>query len=162
VRAIATLWGLGRVVPAPGSAASALAVAAAILLHGLGGFPLLALATLAVSALAVPAIGAALPEAGGDPPEVVIDEVAGQWLAMCAPSAGFWMAGLAPWNFPWPGWLAAFLLFRLFDIWKPWPVGRAERLPGAAGVLADDLVAGAGAALGVMALAGLWHGMIAP
>ena len=161
MRGLATLWGLGRAVPAPGTAGSAVAVAVALLLHGLGGFPLLALATLAISVLALPAIRAALPAEGADPPEVVIDEVAGQWLAMCAPSAGFWMAGLAPWNFPWPGWLAAFLLFRLFDIWKPWLIRRAERLPGATGVLADDLVAGAAAALCVLALAGLWHGVIA-
>ena len=158
---LATLWGLGARVPAPGSIASALAVAAAVLLHGLGNFPLMAAATVAVTALAVPAIRAALAGGTGDPPEVVIDEVAGQWLVMCAPSAGFWMAGLDPWQFPWPGWLSAFLLFRLFDIAKPWPVSRAERLPGAAGVLADDLVAGALAGASVIALAALWHGAVA-
>jgi phosphatidylglycerophosphatase A len=60
----------------------------------------------------------------------------------------------------WPGWVAAFLLFRLFDIWKPGPVGWADRRQGAWGVMLDDLIAGGFAALGVMALAALAHGLI--
>ena len=52
-------------------------------------------------------------------------------------------------------------MFRLFDIWKPGPVGAAERLHGAAGVMADDLVAGAVAALLVTAAAAVAHGWLA-
>ncbi len=54
--------------------------------------------------------------------------------------------------------LAAFLLFRLFDIWKPFPVRQAERLPGGIGIVADDLLAGVWAAL-VLWLAG-WFNLV--
>lgn len=158
--AIATLFGLGRLKPGPGTWASAAAVAAGVGIHGLGSFPLLALATVAVAGLGWWAVGAALPAfADKDPAEIVIDEVAGQWLTLLAPSFGFWMMGLDSGNFPWPGWLGAFLAFRLFDIWKPWLVGRADRVPGATGVMLDDLVAGVLAAVLVMAAAGLAHGV---
>ena len=70
-----------------------------------------------------------------DPSFVVIDEVAGQWIALLP-------AGLDPVLF-----VAGFLAFRLFDIWKPWPVSWADRdVPGALGVMLDDLIAGAYAA----------------
>lgn len=66
-----------------------------------------------------------------DPGAIVIDEFAGQWIALLA-------VPLTPW-----GMLAAFGLFRLFDIWKPWPVGALERgVRGPFGVMADDLAAG--------------------
>ena len=65
-----------------------------------------------------------------DASEVVIDELAGQWIALL----------VIP--FDWRWWLTAFLLFRLFDIAKPGPVKMAERLPGGIGVMADDVVAG--------------------
>ena len=57
----------------------------------------------------------------------------------------------------WPGWIAAFVLFRLFDIWKPWLAGRADARGDALGVMLDDVVAGVFAALGVIALAALFH-----
>jgi len=67
-----------------------------------------------------------------DPGAIVIDEFAGQWIALLLAPMTFW------------GMLAAFALFRLFDIWKPWPVGALERgVPGAFGVMVDDLAAGA-------------------
>ena len=65
-----------------------------------------------------------------DPSQVVIDEVAGQWVAL----AGL---PLEPVTL-----IAGFALFRLFDIVKPWPVGRLERFPGASGIMLDDLAAG--------------------
>jgi phosphatidylglycerophosphatase A len=61
---------------------------------------------------------------------VVIDEVAGQLLTCLA-------AGVT-----WRGALVAFVLFRLFDIVKPWPTRRFESLPGGLGIMADDLMAG--------------------
>lgn len=78
------------------------------------------------------------PDGHGDPGWVVSDEVAGQAIA-CFPVV---LAGG-----DWRGLLAAFVLFRLLDIFKPGPVGRAERLPGALGILMDDVVAGLLAAL---------------
>ena len=76
---------------------------------------------------------------------MVIDEVIGQWIAL---------AGARSFN--WKSWLAAFALFRLFDIWKPPPVRQLEALPGGFGINADDVMAGAYAAL-VLFLAGRFH-----
>jgi phosphatidylglycerophosphatase A len=72
-----------------------------------------------------------------DPSEVVIDEVAGFLLTM------LWIP------LSWGTLLAGFLLFRLFDIWKPWPANAAERLHGGLGIVLDDLVAGLYANLGL-------------
>jgi len=66
-----------------------------------------------------------------DPGIVVIDEVVGQWVTV---------AGVTAFN--WRSWLAAFLIFRLLDIWKPPPVRRLEKLAGGAGIMADDIMAG--------------------
>ena len=80
-----------------------------------------------------------------DPQFVVVDEVVGQWLAL----AGARTLELEIW-------LAAFLLFRLFDIWKPAPVRQLESLPGGVGIMADDLMAGVYAAL-VLFVAGCFN-----
>jgi phosphatidylglycerophosphatase A len=65
-----------------------------------------------------------------DPGEVVIDEVAGQFLTLAATAASGWGVALG------------FVLFRAMDIAKPWPARRFERLPGGYGIMADDLMAG--------------------
>ncbi len=77
-----------------------------------------------------------------DPGRVVVDEVAGQFIALMP--VPFMLA---------PAWWAmilAFILFRFFDIVKPYPARRLEALPGGLGIMADDLIAGVYAALGVM------------
>ena len=123
--------------------------------------PLLLVATLAMTALGFWSIGNELAgRLGEDPQEIVIDEVAGQWIALLVPSFGFWHAGLDSWNFPYPGWVAAFVFFRLFDIWKPWIIGRADARGDAAGVMLDDLLAGVFAAVAVMITAGIAHGFL--
>jgi len=129
---IATLGGLGRFVPyAPGTVASLLTLLLAWALVAIQG-PLLVLG-VAIAVTAVGFWGAELyarQQGARDPSECVIDEVAGQLLA-CA----FVPRTLA-------FYALAFLLFRLFDIVKPWPIGAAERLPGGLGIMADDLIAG--------------------
>jgi len=78
-----------------------------------------------------------------DPQVVVWDEFVGVWIALVAAPAG------------WPWALAGFALFRLFDIWKPWPVRWADRkVHGGLGVMLDDAIAG-GYALAVMQIAAL-------
>ncbi|MDP5362355.1 MAG: phosphatidylglycerophosphatase A, partial [Paracoccaceae bacterium] len=57
----------------------------------------------------------------------------------------------------WPGWITAFALFRLFDITKWGPIGWADRMHGPTGVMLDDVIAGIFAAIGVAALAALYH-----
>ena len=158
----ATLWGLGRLRPAPGTIGSLAALPLGYVLHLAGGFPLFLAGFLAVTAAGWAATAAHLRAHPGrdDPPEVIADEVAGQLLALVPLSLGLWMAGVATHVFPWPGWIGAFLTFRLFDIWKPWPISRLERLPGAAGVMADDLAAGLAAALLVTLAAAISHGWL--
>ena len=160
-RLIATFFYVGLLRPASGTWGSAAAVALGLVLHGLGGFPLLAMATIAATGWGFWAVERELRDRPGeDPSEIVIDEVAGQWIALLAPSFGFWMMGLDNWNFPYPGWVGAFLLFRLFDIWKPWLVGRADARHDAAGVMIDDLWAGLFAGVVTMVLAGIAHGFL--
>jgi phosphatidylglycerophosphatase A len=68
-----------------------------------------------------------------DPSAVVIDEVAGQMIALL--SGPFWLP-------TWWSILSAFILFRLFDIWKPYPIRRFEALESGLGIMADDVLAG--------------------
>lgn len=157
---IATVLGVGYVRPAPGTWGSAVALPWAWLLHLIGGFPLLCIAVIVGFAkgwwaTAVMTHGAQ----DHDPSEIVVDEVVGQWIALLPLSYAAWSMGL---NIlvMWPGWIAAFALFRLFDIWKPGPIGWADRRGDALGVMLDDVIAGIFAALGVIALAGFYHGVL--
>jgi phosphatidylglycerophosphatase A len=134
-RLLASGFGSGFVQGAPGTAGALLGLVLGIPLL-LAPTGVLALAALLISVLGLWAISAAHVE--GDPGWVVIDEIAGQWIALL---------GLARPTVP--GLLAAFLLFRLLDIVKPGPVGWADRQGGAAGIMADDLIAG-GIAAGIL------------
>lgn len=160
-RLIAIFFGAGLLRPAPGTWGTAAALPVGWVIHGLFGFPGLVIATILAFALgwwatAVETQG----KADHDPSEIVIDEVVGLWIALMPLSAGLWHAGADPWLFPWPGWLGAFVLFRLFDIWKPWLVGRADRRGDALGVMLDDVMAGAFAAIILALAAGVSHGML--
>ncbi|HVB67502.1 MAG TPA: phosphatidylglycerophosphatase A, partial [Acetobacteraceae bacterium] len=85
---------------------------------------------------------------GGDPGFVVIDEVAGQWVALLGLARpGVW------------GLLAGFALFRLLDVTKPGPVGWADRQGGAWGVMGDDLIAGAVVAVVLWGVRMGWPGV---
>ena len=160
-RLIATFLYVGHLKPAPGTWGSAAALPFAFLLHGFGGFPALAVAT-ALAFLA--GVWAVERETAGsadkDPSEIVIDEVVGMWIALWPLSAGLWLGGADRWVFPWPGWVGAFVLFRLFDVWKPGPVGWADRQPGVMGVMLDDVIAGAMTAVLVIVGAGVAHGLL--
>ena len=157
---IATVCGVGHLRPAPGTWGSAVAIPMAWALHAVGG-PWLLLAGILL-AFASGWWATALETKGKDdhdPSEIVIDEVAGQWLAFLPVSIGAAHVGVAL-TALYPGWIAAFLLFRLFDIWKPGPVGWADRRGDSLGVMLDDMIAGLFAALGVAALAALSHGVL--
>lgn len=161
-RAIASLFGVGFLRPAPGTWGSLAALILAFAILEVAGLWLF-LAAVALSIVAafwstadlVRNLGEPGPH---DPSWVVIDELAGQWIALIPIAIGAANTGAAPSQL-WPCWVAAFLLFRLFDIWKPGPIGWADRRSGVAGVVLDDLFAGAFAALGVVLLAGLSHGV---
>ncbi len=132
---IATFFGIGHLRPGPGSWGSAATVLLwAALAHALA--PALRTPTAIALALAVTLIGipAATQAARGsgikDPQFVVIDEVAGQLVALVA-------VPLA-----WKSFLAGFILFRAFDIVKPPPVRQLEALPEGTGIVLDDVAAG--------------------
>src|SRR4051812_2143111 len=141
---VASVFGIGYFDVAPGTVMSAIAVPLAILigLFGGGGMGILA-ASLIVLVIGILATGDHVRQTGReDPPECVIDELAGQWLAcsFCLLSFG----GLLPvTHLSLPAFFIAFAAFRLFDIWKPWPVSWAdEELKGGVGVMVDDMIAG--------------------
>jgi phosphatidylglycerophosphatase A len=101
----------------------------------LTGWPAWSLAVAAVllTPLASLACGVVERETGvEDPGFIVIDEVAGQWLTLAA------IRPERPLD-----WLGALALFRVFDVLKPWPIRRLEKLPNGWGVVADDFAAGA-------------------
>lgn len=139
--AIATLGGLGRIGRAPGTVASFVSVLAAwaiAALAGPGALLLAALVAMAVGGWAAELYSHA--RAQHDPSDCVIDEVAGQLLA-CAFAPRTLIA-----------YVLAFVFFRALDIFKPWPIGAAERFPGGLGIIADDVVAGLLAGLAIVLL----------
>jgi phosphatidylglycerophosphatase A len=159
-RMIATFGGVGYLRPAPGTWGTAAALPVAWGLHVLGGFWLLAIATLLAFgigwwATAVETRG----RTDADPSEIVIDEVVGMWLTLWPVSLGAMMQGV-PVSALWPGWVVGFLAFRAFDIWKPGPVGLADRMHTPLGVMLDDVIAGALATLVVAAAAVVAHGVM--
>ena len=132
---LATLGPIGHLCPAPGTIGSVVGVTTGYMIasHGAG---ILAAATLLVVVIGILAADAYNQTTGSkDAPEVIIDEVAGQWIALITLPLDLWWFA------------AAFVLFRFFDITKIAPVGMAEKLPGGVGVMADDIVAGLLAAL---------------
>lgn len=158
---IATFFYSGHLRPAPGTWGSLAALPAGWAIATLTGPVGLLVATLVAFALG---LWATWKETQGqddhDPSEIVIDEVVGMWIALLPVVIGASHAG-APLLALYPGWIAAFLLFRLFDITKPGPVGWADRRGDALGVMLDDVIAGVFAAVGVGLLAWLSHGVLA-
>ncbi len=141
--AVGTFFGAGLLKPGPGTYGSIAALllwyGAAHLLHPSARALMAgtAVAALVATLTGIPAATIVARESGReDPGHVVIDEVAGQWIALISLPATPWFA------------VMALVLFRLFDIWKPWPVRRLERLPGGWGIMLDDVAAGV-LALGV-------------
>jgi phosphatidylglycerophosphatase A len=155
MKAITTVFGLGHLRPASGTWASAAAIAVGVVIDRFLGAPGLLVATAVVTWAGFVACNRTLAP-GDDPSEVVIDEVAGQWLALLFPALAFFANGHEGW-LPWPAYVSAFLFFRLFDIWKPWLVGRADRRHDPAGVMLDDLWAGLFAGLCVIVTGVLYH-----
>ena len=135
---LATWFGCGLLKPAPGTWGTLGALPFGVALLYLGGWPVL----LVMSAV-VFAIGIYVSEVfdkivgGHDSSAIVIDEVAGVWIALLPAflTGPLYMTAFYV--------LLAFILFRFFDILKPWPIGWADKkLPGAWGVMMDDVLAG--------------------
>ncbi len=134
---VGTFFGIGWLKPGPGTYASVAAaaiwfVAAHIAQTNPSELAIAtAVAALFATAIGIPASTIVARESGRDDPGfVVIDEVAGQWIALIAIRPDPLHA------------VFALVLFRLFDITKPWPIRRLERLHGGAGIMLDDVAAG--------------------
>ena len=135
---IGTFFGAGYFPKGPGTAGSLAAILIAIPLIQAGlapwGFAGLSLLLLYPG---IWAAGRVAIEAGRkDPQIVVVDEVLGQWLTLAGAT-----------HFNWKSVAIGFVLFRLFDILKPPPVRQIERVPGGAGIVLDDMMAGVYGAL---------------
>ena len=139
---LATLGPIGHMRPAPGTIGSLVALGTGYMIASFS------LGVLVAAILAVAILGIFAAERYGqrtgkkDASEVIIDEVAGQWIPLV----------IIPLEVEW--YVAAFLLFRFFDISKIGPVGHAEKFTGGIGVMADDLVAG------ILTAVVLWVGAI--
>ncbi len=143
---VATMGGVGRLKPAPGTWGSLVVLPAALL----GPLPALFLAIL-VTLIGFYAVREVLRDTPNqDPGWIVVDEAAGMLIALAGLSldASIW------------GVLLAFGLFRVFDIFKPWPICWADQQKGAFGVMLDDIVAGALAAAALMLARPLLPGVI--
>lgn len=142
---IASGFGIGWLPWAPGTWASLAALPCAWLLREAGGTAALAIATAAVFVIGWWA-SARVVRAGGarDPGWVVIDEIAAQWLLLLSVPQRLWL------------YIAAFLAFRLFDIWKPFPVSWCDRnIKGGFGIMLDDVAAALYALLLIAVLEGV-------
>lgn len=142
---LATWFGAGILPKAPGTWGSLAALPFAWILHSTIGGMGLAAAAVGLFFIGLWSSGVYAATAGdADPAPVVIDEVVGQWLTLAAIQPDLLLYG------------AGFVLFRIADIAKPWPVSWAERrLPGSLGIMADDVLAAAYAGAAVYALS-LW------
>jgi phosphatidylglycerophosphatase A len=136
---VATFFGTGSLRPGPGTHASVITVVLwwvlTMRLAPTQHLPVLAVLALLATAVGIAAAGIVARESGSkDPQKVVIDEVAGQMIALL----GF------PYFVPitWKYMLASLILFRAFDIVKPPPVRQLEKLPGGWGIVLDDVAAG--------------------
>lgn len=131
VLGIATMGPCGHAPAAPGTFGSAAGLLLFWAVRATGSLAVELAVVLAVTAIGVVAATQAESATGRhDPGLIVIDETAGMLVTLAAVPVGF------------GGAVTGFLAFRLFDIVKPFPARRAERLPGGWGVMADDIVAG--------------------
>ena len=141
---VATWFGVGFLPVAPGTWGSLATIPIAHLVAVLSGAWGLAAFALGIAMIGVHAAGETARLRGiGDPPEVVVDEVAGQSIALLPVYALVRPDAVGPRI---ASVLVAFVLFRILDVWKPGPIGWLERLPGGWGIMADDLLGGAVAA----------------
>ncbi|MBI1212258.1 MAG: phosphatidylglycerophosphatase A [Alphaproteobacteria bacterium] len=141
---MATVFGTGLLPIAPGTWGSAVALPFGWIIADIGGWQTLLVAAVIAALGGWWASSRYVALTGrDDPSEIVIDEVAAQWFALCVVPTAF------------VAYFAAFFVFRLFDTIKPWPASWADReVGGGFGVMLDDLIAGA---YSVIVLAALHH-----
>jgi phosphatidylglycerophosphatase A len=129
---LAVWFGVGLLPRAPGTWGSLAALPLAYSLAYWGGIEVLTVATIIIFVIGVWVSGVVSRELGvSDPSKIVIDEVAGQWLTLLAVPPDIIL------------YLFGFFLFRIFDIFKPWPISWADKqIKGGMGIMLDDIIAG--------------------
>jgi phosphatidylglycerophosphatase A len=144
---LATCFGLGWMKPGPGTWASVAAFLLWLPLAFRGSsataFAITLLLAVLTTLVGIPVASRVAHEANiGDPGFVVIDEAAGTWTALLAACWPFVLGFPPDMRVSWSAGLAALVLFRVFDIWKPWPVSALDRVHGGIGIMLDDIAAG--------------------
>jgi phosphatidylglycerophosphatase A len=131
-KVITSGFGLGYVPFAPGTMGSLGALIPAVIILRFSSQPYVIISALffVFAILGIIGAGKLRHILGKDPPEIVVDEMAGMWVSL------LWIGS------DWIRISLAFLLFRMFDIFKPLGIRKAESLPGGFGVMADDVLAG--------------------
>lgn len=146
---IVSVFYIGFIPFAPGTFGSFFGVVMGFFIQVLWGLPILAVSTAVFFLLGWHSTQQYISNKPSihDPQEIVIDEVVGQWVSYLPFSFYLWFFTSENFLITWYGWPAAFISFRMFDIWKPWPVILADKMKSSLGVMLDDLLAGIYAAL---------------
>lgn len=130
LRLIGSGLGTGYLLPAPGTFGSVVGLGVWLLFPPLAGWQQVILVGVAFFA-GVPICAQMEAEYGHDPRQATFDEVVGQWAALIlVPKTAGYLA-------------ASFLIFRVLDVWKPFPARVSQKLPGGWGIMVDDLIVGA-------------------
>jgi phosphatidylglycerophosphatase A len=139
-----TVFYVGFSPYAPGTIGSIVAILIGYWIQVIGGFPLLMSSTIMFffAGWAFTDRYITQNKASHDPQEIVIDEVVGQWISYLPISFYIWKYELTIITLYWFSWVIVLILFRIFDIWKPWPVIWADRKNSSLGVMLDDVLAG--------------------
>ena len=144
VKLIVTLFYLGFSPYAPGTIGSLAAILMGYWIQLTGGFPLLMCCVIVFFFLgwALTSQYISQHKECHDPQEIIIDEVVGQWVSYLPVSLYLWSYEVTSFSLVFYSWLIVLILFRVFDIWKPWPVSWADKKNTSLGVMLDDLLAG--------------------
>lgn len=159
VKLIVSVFYIGFLPKAPGTFGSIAAVFLGYWLQILGGFPLLTVFIILFFLLGWAMSYQYLIENSlkHDPQEIVIDEVVGQWITFLPISLYMYISETSSSTLLWLNWLIALILFRIFDVWKPWPVSWADKKTTSLGVMLDDVLAGIYAAFLICVMLTIYH-----
>mgnify|MGYP001311501671 FL=1 len=145
---------IGFLPIAPGTFGSMFGVILGIIIQAIGGFPLLIASIFSLFIIGWNSTNKYIKKNTKDldPPEIVIDEVVGQLLAYLPISVFIWLFDQESFHSTSLDWFVTFILFRIFDIFKPWPINWADKIDSGLGIMLDDLIAGFYAAILIVTL----------